>query len=262
MKLSRSLLPALFLAIAVPLCTFATTWFPKEFACPLDGEKNTFMVVGSWGSYIYSWPSKYQWLFFPQTESPTFYTCKKCHLTTYMWDFDKLPKEKFDALRKALADTKTSKPFKEYNELPVTERLEIMEKVYTVLEKDDDWWETYYRVKGYHYGKMGDEARAAEARRKSLALIQKHLQNSKSATPRKLLLYISGSMKHFLNDDKGALEDMNKALETKYQNASEKPEEIASAETGLNERLKDFIARINSEKDKPRLFDKYNPDDH
>ena len=68
------LMAALFLSLSIS--AHAITWFPKEFTCPIDGQKNTFMVVGSYGSYIYSYPSKYQWLFFPRTDSPTFYLCK------------------------------------------------------------------------------------------------------------------------------------------------------------------------------------------
>jgi hypothetical protein len=233
----------------------AITWFPQEFTCPIDNEKNTFMVVGSYGSYIYSYPSKYQWLFFPQTDSPTYYTCKKCHLTTYMWDFDSLPKDKLNDIKKALAGVKVSRQFKEYQELPVTERLEIMEKVYAALGKNDEWWETFYRVEGYHYGKEGKREKASEARKKSLALIQKELANEKSEAPKKILLYIAASMKHFLGDDKGAVEDLQKALATKYQNKTSKPEEIKSAEENLNERINEYIAKINSKDEKPRMMD-------
>lgn len=241
---------------------FAITWFPKEFTCPIDSTKNTFLVVGSYGNYIYSYPSKYQWLFFPQTDSPTFYICKKCHLTTYMWDFDELPKDKLAKIRQVLADVKISKNFKEYTELPVTERLEIMEKVYAVLGKNDVWWESFYRVKGYHYGKEGNTTKASEARKKSLALIQKDLNDVKSESPKKLLLYISAAMNHFLDNDKTALEDLQKALTTKYQNKAEKPEDVNGAEEGLNERIKDYIERINSKDKKPRMFDKYDSDQH
>lgn len=58
------------------ISAFAITWFPQEFTCPIDKEKNTFQVVGSFGSYIYSYPSKYQFLFFPRTDSPTFLCAK------------------------------------------------------------------------------------------------------------------------------------------------------------------------------------------
>jgi hypothetical protein len=262
MKQAARVICGLFLLVVLPITSFAITWFPKEFTCPIDNQKNTFLVVGSYGSYIYSYPSKYQWLFFPQTDSPTYYICKKCHLTTFMWDFDKLPKNKLDPLRDALADVKVSKQFEKYTELPVTERLEIMEKVYAVLGKDAEWWENFYRIKGYHYGKSGDEQRAAAARKKSLALIQKELADPKNKSPKKVLLYISGSMKHFLNDDKGALEDFSSALTTVYVNAAETAEEVKNAEIGLNERIKDYITLINSEKEKPRFFDNAKVDEH
>jgi hypothetical protein len=239
----------------------AITWFPKEFTCPIDDTKNTFLVVGSFGSYIYSYPSKYQWLFFPYTDSPTYYICKKCHLTTYMWDFDKLPKDRLPALKKILAEIKVSKEFKDYQEVPLTERLEIMEKVYSVLDKDEQWWETFHRVKGYHYGKVGNTEKAAQERRKSLEFVQKELKNEKSTAPKKLLLYISGAMKHFLNDDKGALEDLQKAAATKYQDKDSSAEESKDAEEGLNGRIKEYIEKIKSEKEKPRLFDKSGGDD-
>jgi hypothetical protein len=256
------------LALVLPLIavlftnSFAITWVPQEFTCPIDNTKNTFLVVASYGSYIYSYPSKYQWLFFPQTDSPTYYTCKKCHLTTYMWDFDKLPKEKLLELKKVLTGVKVSKNFKEYTELPVSERLEIMEKVYSVLGKEEEWWESFYRVKGYHYGEEAMPEKAVEARKKSLELIQKELKKEKSESPKKLLLYTSAAMKHFLSDDKGALEDLQKAAATKYQDQKAKPEDVKNAEDGLNERIKDYIEKIKSEKEKPRLFDKAETDRH
>lgn len=236
--------------------TFAITWFPKDFNCPLDSEKNTFLVVGSYGSYIYSYPSKYQWLFFPQTDSPTYYTCKRCNLTTYMWDFDELPKDKFDAIRNALKGTTVSKKFKTYTELPVTERLEIMEKVYAAIGKDDGWWESFYRVKGYHYGKEGMADKAKASREKSLELLKKEFANAKSEKPRKLMLYMSASMKHFLGNDEGAVADLEAALKTVYAEKNGKAEEMKQAEVGLNERIKDYIAMIKSTDKKPRLLDR------
>ncbi len=241
---------------------WAITWFPQDFECPIDNETNTFLVVGSYGSYIYSYPSKYQWLFFPQTDSPTYYICKKCHLTTYMWDFDKLPKEKIAAIKNALKDVKVSKAFKEYTELSVSERLNIMEKVYAVLDKKEDWWETFYRVKGYHLAKEGKSQEAQTARQKSLDYIQKGLMDEKNETPKKLLFYISGAMKHFMTDDTGAIADLEKALNTKYYEKDAQEEDIKNAEEGLNDRIKEYIGKIKSDKEKPRLFDKSGGEDH
>ena len=69
------------------------------------------------------------------------------------------------------------------------------------------------------------------------------------------MLYISGAMKHFLNDDKGALEDFKKALTVKYEEKDAKPEDIKNAEQNINERLNDYIARINT-KESPRMTEK------
>lgn len=233
----------------------AITWFPKEFTCPIDNEKNTFMVIGSYGSYIYSYPSKYQWLFFPRTASNTYYMCKKCHLATYMWDFDKLPKDKLPAIKKILEDVKISKQFKKYTEIPVSERLEVMEKVYGVLDKGESWWESFNRVKGYHYGQEGHTDKASDSRKKSLEMIQTELKDADSKTPKKILYYISASMKHFLADDKGAIADLEMARKTKYDEEGANSEKNKNAEAGLNERIKDYIERINSDK-KPRMLEK------
>lgn len=235
--------------------TFAITWFPQEFTCPIDNEKNTFQVWGSYGSYVYSDPSKYQWLFFPWTYSQAYYTCKKCHFSTFLGEFDKFPKEKIPEVKKILASVKISKSFKDYMELPVSERMDIMEKVYTVWGKDESWWENFYRLQGFHNGREGNTAKALEARKKSLELIQKELKNPNSKAPKKLLLYISGAMRHFTGDDKGALEDLQKARETKYHEEGADAEELKNGENGLNERIKDYIEKIRSEKQKPRLFD-------
>jgi len=240
---------------------FATTWFPKEFICPIDKEKNTFQVWASYGSYIYSWPSKYQWVFWPATESEAFYLCKKCHLTTYMWDYEKIPADKIPELKKVLADIKVSKEFKDYREVPITERLEIMEKVYAVLGRDDSWWELFYRTEGYHYGKDGQTDKALAARKRSLALVDKLQKDKTAKEPAKLLLYISGAMKHFMNDDDGAIVQFEKALKVKYEEEGVVGDEAKQAEDGLNERIRDYIEKIKSEKEKPRLFDKYDTDE-
>ena len=239
----------------------AITWFDQEFTCPIDNEKNTFKVWASYGSYVYSYPSKYQWLFFQWTDSPAYYTCKKCHFSTFLGEFDKVPKDKIPEIKKILASVKVSKNFKNYMELPVSERMDIMEKVYTVWGKNEEWWENFYRLKGYHNGKEGNAAKALEARKKSLEMIQKELTKPNTEAPKKILLYVSAAMKHFSNDDKGALEDLQKALATKYEEKDAKPEDLKNAEEGLNERIRDYIEKIKSEKEKPRLFDKAGDDD-
>ena len=55
-------------------------------------------------------------------------------------------------------------------------------------------------------------------------------------------------MRHFLNDDKGAVEDFRKGLATKFVDRELKADEIKNAEAGMNERFTDYIKQIASSK--------------
>ena len=184
----------------------------------------------SYGTYIYWWPSKYQWVFWPWTDSPSVYLCKKCHLATFLGDFDTLPKDKLQLIQKELEKVPFAWKFKEYTEVPMSERLEIAEKIYMLLpDHGDSFWNLFYRMKGYHYGQEKQSKKATESRTKAL-------------------LYISGAMKHLLNDDKGAVEDFKKGLATNFVDPNTKPDEIKNAENGMNERFNDYIKQIESPK--------------
>lgn len=78
------------------------TWSPDEIECPVCQTKNIFMVVGSYGNYIYQFPSKYQLVFWPVTDSPSWYSCKKCRYTAFMGEFNEVPKDKIADLRNCL----------------------------------------------------------------------------------------------------------------------------------------------------------------
>src|SRR4029079_18355127 len=92
-----AVLTTLVLAATAP--AHATTWVDADVKCPICGTTNQFRQVASYGNYIYSWPSKYQLVFWPQTDGQSLYSCKKCGLSLFMWDFEALTKEtaNFDA---------------------------------------------------------------------------------------------------------------------------------------------------------------------
>ena len=261
LKLRGFLSTALFFLVLSSSAS-AITWVPEDFVCPVDNEKNTFLVVASYGSYIYSYPSKYQWLFFPVTDSPTYYLCKKCHLATYMWDFKELPKDKIVAIRATLKSITAPKPFEKYTEVSVVERLAIIEKVYTQLGKDEEWWERFYRTQGYHLAKAGEQEKAAVARKKSLELVKKFLKDEKNETSKKLLLYISGAMNHFIGDDKAAILDFEAAQKTIFAEKGTSEDDLKAGEAGLNERIKDYLALIKTPGKEPRQSDSKSSGDH
>lgn len=247
----RRLLSIGFLTSILAISAYAA-WEPREFTCPIDGEKNIFFVFVSYGSNGFTDASSYQGLFFPKTDPKAIYLCKKCHLATYMWDFNKLPKAKLAEIRAVLAGVAAPGVFREYTDVPVTTRLEIMEKVYKVLGRDEYWWEYFFRLEGYHYGQAGETEKAAAARTRSLNLLQDQLDNPADPSPRKLTLYLAGAMHHFLGDDSSALTNLGLALKTRYTSTTEKPDAVAAAEANLNQRISDFITRIRSNRNKPR----------
>lgn len=241
---------ALFMAFG-PMTVLGTTWVDKEFVCPVCKTKNTFGVVMSYGSYIYQWPSKYQFIFWPLTDSHVLYSCKKCYLSLLMWDFNDLPPNKAPEIQNALKSVEIKGDYKRYTDIPMSKRLEAAEKVYAALQKDGDFWLQFYRVKGYHYAAVKDQAKADEARKKALDLAAQMLNEKDPGSAKKELWLISGAMKHFLGDDKGALDDLNTALMTKYEDKKLDKEKNENGEAYLSALVKEYIEKIQSPQ-KPR----------
>ncbi len=205
-----------------------------------------------WRNNIYQSSSKYQWIFWPLTDTPTVYTCKKCYLSAFMWGFEKLPKGKLPAIRKQLEGLRLDYDLSDYAKIPVARRLKVAEKVYAELGQDDEFWCSFYRTLGYHFDREEDPAGADEARSKALSICQKMLSDRQNAGIRKELLLISGAMKHFLRDGQGALADSRLALELKYQSNELKEEENQNADKNLSALLKEYLKKVQSP-DKPRL---------
>jgi len=241
----------------------ATTWFPKEFECPVCKTKNTFLVIGSYGSYIYQWPSKYQFIFWPRIDDPVVYTCKKCHLSTFMWDFEGTPKEKHAEIQKQLAgfkldyapERKESDFYKgvDYVRIPMTQRLLAAEAVYKILGRDDEFWCEFYRTLGYHYEGEKNQAKADEARRAALDLAVKMLGDKARAGQRKELLLITGAMRHFLRDDAGALKDFREALALDFANKTWEATQVKNYDAYLTDLLKNYVEKLGgkAEEKKP-----------
>ena len=228
------------------------TWFPEVVECPVCKTKNVFLVVGSYGSYIYQYPSKYQMIFWPYTDGAAWYSCKQCRLTAFMGDFANIPQDKIQAVREALKDVKLP-PQKErpmelnyenatYRELPISARLVAAEKVYRALGlTKDEFWDHFYRVLGYHFDADEKKAEADDARRKSLAIIERALADKSREGQRKELLYVSGAMKHFLRDDAGALADFEAAKKLTYSDQSAKPEDSKGFDGYLSKLIDEYM---------------------
>lgn len=257
-RLSRAALAcAVVFVLAQPAA--AITWFEQEVSCPVCRTKNVFLVPGSWGSYIYQYESKFELIFWPFTDSPTFHSCKKCRYTAFMGDFEKAPKEKHAELLKRLAGFKLE-PRKDgesmtkyykgavYLDIPVTDRLLAAQAVYEVLGRTgDDFWCHFHRVLGYHYAAEKRPAEADAARRKALSLAEKMLADQSRAGERKELLYITGAMRHFLRDDAGAVRDFREAERLKFSHRELKPEQAENYDSFLSDLLRQYFEKLKAQ---------------
>lgn len=222
----------------------ATTWAPSDIVCPVCHTKNSFSEIMSYGSYIYGWPSKFQFIFWPLTDGNSLYSCKQCHLTLFMWDFKEVPPGKVEDLRHVLAGIHTDKDYAKYTEIPMSQRLEIAEKVYTKLDKDDDFWCMFYRVKGYHLAREKKTIEAGVARGKALELARKMLDDPARAGEKKELFLISGAMHHFLGDDNSAKGDFEASLAAAYESKKLTEEQNKNMNDNLNGLAKEYLERI------------------
>jgi hypothetical protein len=242
-KLAVGLVAAAALFSAVSL--LAITYGEVEAKCPLDGTTNKFQRWASYGSYVYQYPSKYQFLFFPYTSSYHVWSCHKCRFTAFPSDFEKLPREKVESVRQSLAALKLEpEPTKDYRDVPVSERMTIAETVYRTLGASDSSWCFFYRLQGYFFEQEDKPEQAAEARRKALELAEQMAVSEEHKGVRKQLLYIAGAMHYFLGEPEAALGRFREALPLQIVEPGSTPEESSGQDRYLTNLIKEFIAKI------------------
>lgn len=235
------------------------TWSPAEIECPICRTKNIFMVWGSYGNYIYQFPSKYQLIFWPFTDSQSWYSCKKCRFTAFMADFKSVPEDKIGELRKMLESVdlpaqkvrsnEESMAHPPYLDIPTSQRLLVVEKVGRLLgQTNDDYWNHFYRVLGNHFDGENKQSEADEARRKSLAITERLLTDKTNDGRRKELLYIAGAMRHFLREDTAALRAFEEAKKLRYSIADLKPEQNKNYDEYLSTLIKEYIQMLHNGK--------------
>jgi hypothetical protein len=239
---------------AVANATFIT-WFPGEKTCPVCQTKNIFMVPGSWGNYIYQYPSKYQLIFWPYTDGAAWYSCKKCRLTIFMADFENIPQEKVADLLKTLESvslppqkTMSEKETLErppYLALPLSDRMVAAEKVYKTLGVTSDaFWAQFYRVMGLHFERDKKLPQAVESRLKALKIVEGWLTDKSKEGIRKESLYICGAMRHFLDDDAEALKLFSEAEKLKYSDAALGADQNDGYDKYLSGLIKEYIEML------------------
>jgi hypothetical protein len=240
--LRRSRRAVLAACLVIAISAVAVTILPVKVKCPVCGEVNDFYEYASWGSYVYSWPSKYQLVFWPHTYSTSLYICKKCHYAAWMWDFKDLKPEKVEDAHKAASAFGDLPKFDKYEKLPMSQRLSVAERVYETLGRDDAFWSQFYRVQGYHLAREGKAADAQQARTKARELLLKLSADPANAARKKELLVALAAMQHFLGDDDAALLTLDQARKETMSVG----ENAKGSNDYLNQLIGDYTDKIKS----------------
>ena len=229
----------------------ATTWFPAKHTCPICNHEQEYYEIGSWGTYIYDWESKYQYVFWPYTDAYSVYCCQECHFSTFMWDFDSIPENKIIPLKQYLATVKLEKEQEGYIYIPTTTRLGIAENVYKILERDEKFWCQFYRVMGYHYDEEKNGIQAKESRVKALNIAKDMLSNSLYTEQKKESFFIIAAMHNFIGNKDSALIYLDSASLLTYRNDKMKETAAKGTDeylTDLIEQYKEFIRKEKKKK--------------
>jgi uncharacterized protein (DUF2225 family) len=235
--MKRSIVLTFTLVIILSGRTLATTWDYVSKKCPVCNSISQYLEPMSYGGYIYQWPSKYQYVYWPYTDDASFYCCPNCHYAAFMCDFDSIPNDKIDTIQVVLQSFNIDSSGNEYRQIPVTTRLEIAEKVYQLLGRDTKFWCRFYRIMGYHYAEENNHKKALESRGKALLMANEMLNDTAYSGQEKENLFIIASMFNYLNQKDSCTFYLNKANNCVY---SDKTAELEYS-LSLDEYLKDLI---------------------
>lgn len=224
----------------------ATRWRAVNRTCPICSHEAEYEQISSYGGYIYHWPSKFQYVYWPLTDFPSVYSCTECHFTTYMWDFDSVPDIKKDAIKSYLATIKLDRKYDSYLSIPMSIRFDIAQGIYTVLERDVEFWCDFNRVAGYHYERENQPEKARDSRLASLELANQILRDSLCRGREKEYYIIKAAMYNFTDQKDNAVVHLNKASQFTYHNEKWKEErnkEYDSYLTNLIHQYRDFMEK-------------------
>lgn len=176
----------------------------KPILCPVCGEKNDFYMIVGMGGYVYEYPPKYYALGWGYGYPALLWVCKHCHYAAWAWDFSEIDAVESLRIRKALQSVQFAN-FNDYAQVPLHRRMVLAEQCARAAQKEQGFWNAFYRAQAYHLGRAGRSQEAREARIKARDLLLTLSSDPRQASERKELLFELGTVHHFLGDDRAAL---------------------------------------------------------
>lgn len=214
----------------------------KAVKCPGCNTINLFQSHLRFNHDPFYGVTKYHYFSQDYTENQIIYCCKNCKLSAFFWDFEKIPRRKARKIRKKIKQFTVDISFVDYQSVPFLKRLQIAEKVYNNLDKDNFFWCTFYRIMSWHYQQNDMLIEAFDYRNKALKKVK--IMLSKSQSIQKELLMISGLLHFFWGDNKKAFNDFTSALRFPYFKNGVSAKKLIRKEKKLDKMIRDFIIKL------------------
>ena len=195
------------------LSSFAnsTTWGELEVDDPIvKGAKCKVAEPASYGGYIYSWPSKYDQVFWPHTDRNGIWYCETSGFIALIGDFDELKPAEIDRITEFLSSQHISKPTLE-------QKLALLEQTYALREKDEFFKNKLLRILARWQQSLGNLNKANSYRARAFQEIQHALNGDLDGYKRLEYLYLATNYsKQFAEQNKNVsyLDDLETALKS------------------------------------------------
>lgn len=185
---------ALIAAIAgFSVAAGATTWSEVSVPDPIAPKaKCSVAEPASYGSYIYSWPEKYDQVFWPLTDAHGIWFCEKSGFTAFIGDFDLGDDEK-PAIERYLDENYSG-------ESSPGARLALLEGIYGLRQKDDVFRNKLLRVLARHHQDMGQFEESSRLRREALRGMLLALEGELGHQVRLEYLYVAANYQRFFGE--------------------------------------------------------------
>lgn len=165
----------------------ATTWEEATVEDPIF-TANTCSVHewASYGDYIYSWPSKYDFVFWPLTDGHGIWHCETSGFTAFIDDFEGLSDQE-------RVDIAVYLVVSHDGESDLEARLKLLEGTYARRDKDPHFDNQLLRVLARWYQELGQLERANEYRRQAFEQIKEFLDTDLAPLDSFQYLYLAAN---------------------------------------------------------------------
>jgi hypothetical protein len=182
------------IVLVLSMRCMATTVSVLKVDDPIDpAYKCNVYQINSHGSYIYGWPSKYDQVFWPLASAEGVWHCANTGFTSFINDFQNIkPAEKRSIALYLRSNYKGSASREE--------ELQLLEGVYALRNKDEEFKIRLLRVLARQYQELGFPDRANVYRKRALERIRESLNGKISEKQKLEYLYVAANYTRLFGD--------------------------------------------------------------